>query len=226
MANVQEENKTVSERVSEFIASNRKAIFIGFVAVVVIVGLIGVFSYTSAKKLEKSMVAIEKAESAYEDLQLIDADNVDEKRAAAEELEQELKDIMDSNAKNYPDMKAAYLLGLLYYGQDDFKEAADMFAAVVNDYSDSYLAPAAAMNQAVSLERLEDFEGAVDRYQFVVDTYAETSAEASHALFSIGRIYETLDKNDLAVAVYEQLTSEYPSSEWSKLAHSRLILLK
>ena len=219
-----EEKKTLDRKLSGFIQANRKVILIVCAVVLAVVVIIGITTAVSKSSQKKWMAAVETAEENYTAWTAL-ADDDAELGTKADEVAAELETIVSGTKNSYPNMKASYLLGLLSYAQEEYTAAAEYFNTVRTDYSEGYLASTALMNEAVSLEMSGDSEAALDRYQTLVDTFADSSAEASHALFSIGRIYETNGDTDLAVAVFEQLLTDYPSSEWSKLAQVRLIAL-
>lgn len=225
MANGHEKELTFGDKIAAGIHKNRKNILIVCAAVVVIVVAVGIGTAVSSRNAVKAMEAIEAAEASYDDWRYL-AEDDEARDTQADELKAELSAIIDDNRDGYPDMKAQYLLGNVYFSLEQYTEAAEAFAAVSRDYPDMYLAPAALMNQAVAYEMAEDTESALDRYQYVVDNYAQTSAEAAHALFSIARIYDAMGNVDLSAAVFEQVISDYPDTEWAKLAQTRLIILK
>lgn len=223
MANV-EEKKSVDVKLTQMIQKNRKVILIVCAVIVAVVVIVGIATAVSNNAQAKWMEAIETAEADYSAWSALAEDDA-EKAAKTDTLKADLTAIVDGTKDNYPDMKAAYVLGLISFEEQDYAAAAGYFGGVVTDYADSYLAPTALMNEAVSLEMQDKADDALDRYQKLVDTYSSVSAEASHALFSIGRIYEVQGNTDLAKAVYEQLVTDYASSEWTKLAQVRLIAL-
>ncbi len=223
MANV-EEKKSVSTKLSQFIISKSKIILIVCAVIVVVVVVTGIATAVNNNAQQKWMTAIETAETDYTDWKALTVEDSD-RDLEAEELEIELLAIVDGAKNSYPQMKATFLLGSLSFELKDYTEAASYFDSVQKDYADTYLAPVALMNNAVALEMLNKNDEALDRYQRLVDTYAAVSPEASHAMFSIGRIYEGQGNLDLSKAVYEQLIAEYETSEWAKLAQVRLITI-
>lgn len=219
------EEKSFSVKLAEGIAKNRKVILIAVLAVLALLIIVGVVSYVQGRNDQKAAEAIENAMSLYEEWNML-SDEDEAKAAKAEELTGQLESIIADSRKGYADMKAHYLLGQYSFLTGDYAQAAASFGACADSYSDIYLAPVARLNEGLSYEMAGDMTSAIDSLQTVVDSYAETSPEAAHALFAIGRIYESEQSGDLATAVYEQLVSEYPSSEWTKLARSRLAAIE
>ena len=69
-----------------------------------------------------------------------------------------------------------------------------------------------------------DVDAAYDAYSQLWDVYGSSSALAPRALFNQARIEEGRDV-EVARSIYEQLTSEFPTSSYSSLAASRLLTL-
>ncbi len=225
MANVHEKKISFGDKFAHGIQNNRKIILLVCISILLVIIAFGIFSHVSDKAKERSMVAIEHAETLYTEWKALPSDSQD-RLTKADELKESLLAIADSNKNGYPDMKANYLLGLIMFSLEDYTNAITYFTSVSTDYADSYLAPVAKMNEAVSYEMLGQSDNAINTYQSIVDDYADTSAEVPHALFSIGRIYDELGNTELAIAVYEQVVSDYADSEWAKLSQSRLIVIK
>lgn len=215
------EDKTFSVKLAEGIAKNRKIILIAVLALVAIVIIVGVVSYVQGQNKQKAAEAIESAMSLYEEWNML-SDEDEAKADKAEELTGQLESIIADSRKGYADMKAHYLLGQYSFMTGDYAQAAASFGSCADTYSDIYLAPVARLNEGLSYEMAGDMTSAIDSLQTVVDRYSQSSPEAAHALFAIGRIYESEENVELATAVYQQLVSEYPASEWTKLARSRL----
>ncbi|MGM0431695.1 MAG: tetratricopeptide repeat protein [Spirochaetota bacterium] len=225
MAVNQEENKSLSQKLNDFIAHNRKVLIIIAVSIAVIIIAIGLTTYIRDRNLRDAVSTVEELSRTYEELAEIEQDS-SEYQETAENLKRQLLEVVEDNNNNYPHMKAKLLLGNIYAEEGSYREAADAFDELSENYADTHIAAAAIASHAASLEMLSEYDAAIDRYQYIIDTFGRTSAETSHAYFSIGRLYETTDRQELAQATYEQLVSEYPQSEWSKLAQTRLIQME
>jgi tetratricopeptide (TPR) repeat protein len=225
MAHDNEKKLTVGDKTAVFVHTNKRTLIIASVAILVIIVIIGTFSAISSNAEKQSMIAVEEAQVLFQEWNALESDAEDRESKAAE-LEQTLTELIDSTKKGYPNMKAQYLLGNLKYSLEQYSEAETSFKAVAETYKDMYLAPAAAMNLAVVYEVTDRPSEAVAQYQYVFDTYEDTSAEAPHALFAIGRIQDESGNTQLAVSTFQVLIADYPDSEWSKLANSRLVVLE
>jgi tetratricopeptide (TPR) repeat protein len=221
----QEEKKTFSDKLAEFLTIHRKQILIITVVIVVAVVAVGVGTYVSSKNFEQAVASVELAEESYNELLSLEEGSAEytEKNA---EVEQKLIEIREDNKDNYPHMKATFLLGMMKGNAGEYGEAAELFNEIATGYADTHLAASAVMSEAAALEMNGDYDAAIGRYQYLIDNYGDSSSEVSHAYFSIGRLYEMTDRDDLAVTVYQQLEAEFENSEWTKLAKSRLIQIQ
>jgi len=75
------------------------------------------------------------------------------------------------------------------------------------------------------LEKRKAYEGARDRLQEIIDTYAEFS-RMDEVLFLMGEVNYKLNKPEKAGELYNKMLKEYPSSEFAKRARERLVELK
>jgi len=75
------------------------------------------------------------------------------------------------------------------------------------------------------LEKRKAYKGALDRLQEIMDTYAEFS-RMDEVLFLMGEAQYKLNKPDKAGEFYNRMLKDYPSSEFAKRAHERLVELK
>lgn len=69
------------------------------------------------------------------------------------------------------------------------------------------------------------YDGARDRLQEIIDTYAEFS-RMDEVVFLMGEAHFKLGKNDKAADFYNKLLKVYPESEFVKKARARLDELK
>lgn len=62
---------------------------------------------------------------------------------------------------------------------------------------------------------LNDFKGAIEIYQKIVDSYPDNKTTSVKALFQIGNCYEKLGKNNSSEAIhaYQRLVNEYPNED-------------
>jgi len=110
--------------------------------------------------------------------------------------------------------------------EDSFQKAATIFEMVISGFSDPVWTPRVCCWAGDCYRRLGEYEKSIDCYQKTVDDYPEQSL-AGHALFMVGRNYESMKKSglisksaaDLEIrAVYEQLLETYPTCKAAKAA--------
>ena len=140
-------------------------------------------------------------------------------------LKWELAALAKKRGKSYPVVKALYLQGLIAYQEEAYAEATTYFLSVVERNRDGYLAPLALFNAGVSSEQLGDSLKAIEYYQRVYDNYGNDAVESPRALFSLARLYEAEGEKELARAMFQQLSDEFPASEFARLAKNRLVTL-
>jgi pentatricopeptide repeat protein len=114
--------------------------------------------------------------------------------------------------------------------QDKVPEAVMAFDELVNDHSDSELAPEALSQLASlyqnklikSLSEKENLEKAIELFKKLHDKYPK-SDYASSGLFMAGFIYANdLQNYDEAAALYKQFLMEYPDNELASSAQAEL----
>ncbi len=227
MANAKE-NESINKlegKLTNFIAK-RKTILIVCAAVVVL-ALAGVWIGLSvnAKATAANQLTIDLLQEDYEAWMAMEDQKSEEAVKALEALTGALNDLSKKGNK-YPAIKATYLLGLTSYAQEDFQTARERFLAAYEKDKETYLAPLSLMNAAVCSERLGDNAKALEQYQSVYDQFGSEAPEAPKALFSVARLHEAAKNIDLAKAVFQQLADEFSSSEYAKLAKTRLVTLQ
>ena len=74
------------------------------------------------------------------------------------------------------------------------------------------------------METAENLAAAVTLLERIVEEF-DTPAIPS-VLFTLGRLSEQSELNDAAIEYYERLLDEHPSSGWTSIAQSRIIVLK
>lgn len=216
-------SKSLTDRLALTLTANRKAILIIIASIVLLIIIALVVVSISTKNTEEAML---QADQILLDLQQWSGLEAGaEKDALEADILSSADELIARGKVGYPLARAYQSKGILFFLKEDYQQAAQSFDTVATTFTKSYLAPVALANAAVCYEYLGRTDEAISRLQTIVDMYGSVSSEAPHALFSIGRLYETTDKT-AAVLAFQQLTEEYPGSEWAKLANSRLIALQ
>lgn len=222
-----ESEKTSVEKLSAFLQNNKKLLLIIFAAIVVVVGAIGIIVAVSQSSFTKRLEEVELLQEEFAAL----ANNTEDLEEAElssrfETLTDDLDQLIKKAGTGYPELRALYLKASILYSQENYAEAAESFLAVAETYPDSHLAPSAYMNSGASFEQAGDQDAAVNAYRMVVSEFGSNTSVTPHAMFSIARVLDTSGNSAAAVTQYRELADSYPSSEWGKLALSRLLALE
>ncbi len=209
----------IGNKFSTFVVSNKNIIIIVAAAIVVALIALGIGLKVSDNRANARQVAIDQLQEQYNEW-------ITEDGADASDLKGELAALAKRGGKNYPAVKAIYLQGLIAYQEGAYAEATTYFLSVVERNRDGYLAPLALFNAGVSSEQLGDSLKAIEYYQRVYDNYGNDAVESPRALFSLARLYEAEGEKELARAMFQQLSDEFPASEFARLAKNRLVTLQ
>ena len=196
--------------VSTFFEKN-KLILIVICAVIVVgilAAIIAVNAVNSAK--DKAQIKIAKLEQQYAEVLASDAQDW---TALTADLQAMVK------GSSYASVKSQYLLGLVYYQQQNYKEASDAFMKAYDLNKSIYLAPLSLANAAACAEEGGDSAKALELYNQIYNDYPE-SGTAAKALFNVARMYYQQGNTQLAQATFAQVADYYPNSEYGKLAQN------
>ncbi len=215
------------KKLTIFLTSNKKLLIIIAAVIVVAVAAVGITVSVLGSRLEKHTAEVELLQEEYIEI-MNNAEELSEEdqQGALTALSEEISDFIGSTGKGYPQLRALYLQASVSYQMEDFGTAAVQFSDFAKKFKDSHLAPTAYMNSGASYEFAGDLAAAVEQYRLVFDLYKDSSAEAPHALFSVGRLHERQGNISDAISTYRELSTEFPESEWAKLGVSRLIVLE
>lgn len=212
--------------VNRFLGANKKILII--VGTVVVVALLGLWIGLNIadSNAEKLQVAVDELQVSYTEWAAMDDKTSAEALSAKDDLVAGLSELASKSGTSYPIVKAEYLLGLVLYTEEDYTQALSRFASAAQKGEGTYLGSLSLFNAGVASEQLGDTAKALEYYQSVYDKYGSEAPEAPKALFSVARLHEANNSIALAKAVFQQLADEYPSSEYAKLAQSRLVVLQ
>lgn len=195
------------------------------VLLVVVLALIGLGIGTSVtkKRQQAQFDLIDKLQTSHEELAVMDSEDA----AYQEAYDALVGDLTDLAAKNkqYPGLKASYILGLLSYEHEDYQGALDAFKQVYDGSKQTYLGSLALANAAASAENLDNDALALEYWTRIIDEYGFTAAESPKALFGQARLQQKMGNLDLARATFQQLADQFPTSEFAKLATNSLAVL-
>lgn len=193
---------------------SRLLLSIGIFVIALLLVLVIVVAINS-KSSEKRYDSLSALESSYTNREEIgDEEFINEANAL----------ISDAGIKSYPGAKAALLLADVYYGNEDYQSALDLYNQIASAQSKTYLYQVAMINVAACNEMLGDSAVALDIYNSLWENFGKDGLYGSRALFNSARLYEAQGNVELAKATYEQLAGEYSGSqsEYASLATTRL----
>lgn len=228
MAKVHTESEETSvEKLSAFLQNNKKLLLIMAAAVVAVVGAIGIIIAVSQSSFTNRLEEVELLQEEFTALANTTEELEEtELNSRFDALSDDLDAFIKKARTGYPELRALYLKASILYSQEQYAEAAESFLAAAEAYPESHLAPSAYMNSGASYEQSGDRNAAVDAYRMVVSEFGSSASATPHAMFSIARVLEASENSAEAVTQYRELADRYPSSEWGKLALSRLLALE
>jgi TolA-binding protein len=198
------------------------------IGIVLLVALIGLWIGLSVanSNADKNQLLIDNLQESFTTWSSLDDKTSAQAQDSFNSLVAELNTLAAKGGSAYPVVKAQYLLGLAYYAQEDYEKSRTYFLEAANKGKGTYMESLSIMNAAAVSEQLGDNAKALEYYQSVWDTFGSSAAEAPKALFSVARLHESNGNTTLAKAVFQQLADEFPTSEYAKLAQTRLVILQ
>lgn len=214
-----------AKNVDSFVGKYSKvliAVVLVIVIALVVFGIVHTVTSGNREDVYKELYSLER--SYYENIMA--GDNTSEGyQANVDSFIQNAESFLASNnVETYPGAKAMLLLGDTYFIEENWSEANNCYSQIATLHEGDYLGSIALVNSAACLENMGDVDAAYDAYSQLWDVYGSSSALAPRALFNQARIEEGRDV-EVARSIYEQLTSEFPTSSYSSLAASRLLTL-
>jgi tetratricopeptide (TPR) repeat protein len=222
MSNMSEKIST-NDRINIFIQKNRKAIFIFFGALLLLLaGFIAALGIINAVRNR----AISRAEEFNRRYEVLRFDINDSSKAPeVEELLRELTLFAEKNS-GYSGSRAWSIIGGIEADQKNWQDAENAYTRAARAAPKTYLAPVSFFNAAAAAEEQGNTEGAIDLYTQSL-TLAGIFPAAARAQFSIGRLMEAQNDRAAALEAYRQVTSGWPNDAvWTNLARSRIIFLE
>lgn len=212
----------IAERLVDTIQKYRKQIGLGvsILAGIIIVVAVTVVLIESNRK--KNIEAVELLVEEYDQIRF--EEDEEKKEAGIQALLDQLADYSDDNG--YAGIRAAVMTGKIHADKKEWQEAEEAFIAAADKDPESYIAPTALYNAAASAEERGDLSKAIELYGRCAETYQDTFPLAPRAYFALGRLQEEQRDMEAALESYQTLVEKWPSDNWTKLAQSRIILIK
>lgn len=211
-----------SEKLNNFMYAHRRLfVSLGVIVLAGVLGL-GVWSVVSSSILKNSTIAIEALEKDYQDA--LSPEGLIEAAQSASLLAHSEK-IMAKYGKRYASARASVIKAEILFAMNDLIGAQKAYADTATLYPSSHLAPVALANAATAAEDMGDSEKAIE-YLLRAEKDYPAAPGAGRIRLSIGRIYESTKQYGNAMEVYTRLIASGTESDWTKLAHTRIIYLK
>ncbi|MCR5081036.1 MAG: tetratricopeptide repeat protein [Treponema sp.] len=214
-----------SEKITNFISKKRKKILVAVAAALAVAVVVCITLLVKDYLTKKAIAALDSVEYSYSTKKMAakTAENADVLLADAQKAA--LSGVKEYLGKSgVAGVRANMLAGSVAYDQKDFENSLKYFIAAVKADEKAYTAPLAYFNAAECAEMCGKSDDAV--------AYFKKAAESkdfylvSHAWFNAGRVSETNGKFDVAATFYKKVIDLGLNDDWTKLAHSRLIVLK
>ncbi|AIN94009.1 tetratricopeptide repeat protein [Treponema putidum] len=233
-----EENKDLAQKISDFLAANRKIVIGVFVCILLVVA--GTVSwFVIGENLRKtSVTSVEKVIYELEEFKRQDqaknssAGNTDAEdqeivseavKEAEDKAIEELKLLGAKYSSSYAGFRANTVIAEIYFQRKMYEDAFKFYELAAAAVKNSYVEGVASFNAASCADELGDKEKALAYYERA--SKVEDFPLVPRAIFNTGRLYEALSKKDEAILSYNKLLEKYPQNEWALLAKSRVIVL-
>lgn len=194
------------------------------IAIVLIVSGLLIYNSLQMKNLEKNTQQIESIQEDFENLKNLTDD--EKLSSATKEIEEKLNILIDDGKKNYVLQRALFIRATIFFQNEDWDKSIEDFKLLAELFNSSYLAPISIINAAIAFEESGKIDEAIEEYNIVVSNYSSVSPEISNVYFSIGRLYEQKSDKKAALKAYNDLLDNFPNSNWTNLARSRIIYLE
>jgi len=218
---------TIDEKIGDLIQKNRTRLLFGLGAIVLVIAGFIIFSVVREKNLSSALSKVDALNRRYENLMTSITDEEEMDDAQKAELEVLLADIAEFESKNsgFAAARAYSISANIYMFQKNWVLAEEKWVKATEAAKKSYLAPIAIYNAGVAAEEQENIESAIAYYSRAAD-YGDSFPASARAQFSVGRLEESRNNKESAIAAYRNLLAKWPNDPvWPNMAQNRLLLL-
>jgi len=221
-----EEELTLSQRFNVFVQKNRKPLFIGFIALLVMLGAFIVAVTVMEKSQEKAISEVDSLNRKYLELKTYITSEDPEDISKQAELVLLLIELGEFQKKHngFAAARAYCISAEIFTEQKNWIQAEDAWLSAEKNAGKSHLAPIAIFNAAVAAEEQGNIQDAIDHYSKAL-AYGNNFVSVARAQFSIGRLEEGRNNTDAALEAYQSLLAKWPDQIWSNLAQNRILVL-
>ena len=217
------EKETLATSLNSALEKSKGLVFAVAAVVVLVIVAVAVIATVKSKA---TAGGIEQLDTISYNLTNISSDNAEltEEDIAARQNKalEELSSLVEKSG--VVGLRANMLVAEIKFAQKNFDEARAAWLKAAEIKKNAYTAPLCYYNAAVCSENLGDTENAILYYKSASED--NDFLLVDHALFSLGRVNESVQKYDDAKAAYEKLSELHPTSSWAQMAQSQLISLK
>jgi tetratricopeptide (TPR) repeat protein len=208
---------------AEFLGNNKIIVIVSVIVLVLALGgLVAFFTYNESVK-GKVVLLSEEIDQAY--ISWLRADEADKN-----DKEKEFFALTEQARKKYPNtfsvQRALYSEGLYYLEKKDYAKAAEAYLELAEKYEKSYLAPESFFNASGAFEMAGDTDKAIYCLEKILELYKNDSPVGPEACFNLGRIHDGKGNREKAIEYFELLLTDFPESDWTGVAQTRIIELK
>jgi tetratricopeptide (TPR) repeat protein len=184
---------------------------------------IGTLTLISRDVSNKATLAMEKLESDFEAWNGMP----DDKKVgdASASIIEKADLLIKKYSRHYASARASVIKAQLLFFSDDLEGAEKAYVEMAERLPESHMAPTALINASAIAEDRGQADQAIAYLEKAVEKYPSAPG-FGRALLSLGRIHEQKKEYDKAKEAYGKLIAGGSESDWTKLAHDRIILMK
>jgi len=215
------------EKLNDFLQKNRlKFIAILGILVVILIGFI-IGTSVMGKIQAGALSKIDGFNTRYQDLKKYIGSTDSDAASKQADIDALLNDLGAFTAKSsgFAAARAYAISANILMDEKKWPDAEKAWSSSAKAASKSYLAPISTFNAAVAAEEQGNIDEAISLYNQSI-AYVNSYTTAARAQFAIGRLEESRNNKDAALAAYKTIVSKWPSDAvWANLAQSRIVVL-
>lgn len=228
MSHTHDEKKTPLEAFIEslksFITKYKTAIISAVVVIVLVaVALVGFSIYTDSVE-KKSLAGYQKIMNDFYD-KIVTLEEASEREQLGNDTAQKILELAKGTGSGYIHTYGHYIAAGLFFQSQDFENAKKNYQIFLSKYSKNDLAPLAKLQSALCSEWLGDFDSAQSEYFVLLEEESDGSDLLAQVLYSLGRVSSKNGNDEKAKEYYNRVITEYPRTEFEKLATKSLMLI-
>lgn len=214
------QSEKLEHRLSDFLSKHRNAVIGVFIAIVVIIIALLIADVVISKNKEKAFDKLSTAQTELTTAMSADSKsdayqaNIDNALVKIEALE---------NVSGYVGYKATYVSATASYNNKEYQAALDQFLKISEKAKGTYMGSLSLYNAIACEEQLGSNDKVIEYCQQLLDVYGNEAAESPKTMFTLARIYEKQGETKLAQSQFQQLSDQFPNSEYGKLAKNSLL---